>query len=199
MTYQKPTLNYGSTDADELSQLYSAVANGAEAATKKRNTRNLALVATCFLFFTLGVIYQGNSNRRGVDFTEASLLRSGTAFPFYDPSEDYCFRDNLNTSHYCWYPSDSFPYGDWNGVDAPSNGECGEMCDKFLASDGDIYPCDDDHLGLCNHHCAKYCPEAPPCGNVVQMVEGWGSYCKGKRFDPLHDENGDPLHDENGL
>ena len=64
MTYQKPTPNYGTADADdESSPLFLAVADEAGVANKKKNgVLTLAVVAVCFLFFTLGVIYKGSSN-----------------------------------------------------------------------------------------------------------------------------------------
>ena len=64
MTYQKPTPNYGTADAeDESSPLFLVVADEAGVANKKKNgVLTLAVVAVCFLFFTLEVIYKGSSN-----------------------------------------------------------------------------------------------------------------------------------------
>jgi len=136
MTYQKPTLNYGTADADdESSLLFLGVADEAGVANKKKNgVLTLAVVAICFLFFTLGVIYQGSSNSLG--FSGAFLLRSEpepACMPVYDPKKDYCFKDNVKSDHYCWWPLDDFPEGDWKGVNAPSgaNSGCGTPCTQF--------------------------------------------------------------------
>ena len=74
------------------------------------------------------MIYQGNSNSRDARFSEAFLLRSGSAAPVYDPNEHYCFGDNEEYDHYCWYYTDSLPEGNWNKIDSPSAGGCGELC-----------------------------------------------------------------------
>jgi len=121
MTYQKPSLNYGS--ADESSPFVPTVADAGAATKKKKNVQTLAIVAACFLFFTLGVIYQGNSN----DLSEATLLRS--AAPVYDPNKDFCFKaDGLD--QYCWDTTGNFPDGYWDQVDARTSGGCGDMCTK---------------------------------------------------------------------
>ena len=63
----------------------------------------------------------------------ASLLRSEPAcVPVYDPKKDYCFKDNVKSDHYCWWPFDWFPEGDWKGVDTPSGGGCGAPCTEFV-------------------------------------------------------------------
>jgi len=50
----------------------------------------------------------------------------------YYPGMDYCFQDEVQVDHYCWYyTNDKFPVGDWKGVNAPVGGGCGEMCTDF--------------------------------------------------------------------
>jgi len=164
MTYQKPTLNYGTGDADESSPLVLIVDDASPSlAVKKKKAQTLAVVAACFLFFTLGVVYQGSSNSVGM--SGALLLRS--AGQSYDPSTDYCFKaDNLD--QYCWYTSDSMPYGSWKGVSAPTgaNSGCGTMCTEFAASNGGSEACDDDQLGQCNPACNDYSGSCSLCGTM---------------------------------
>ena len=84
MTYQKLTPNYGTADADdESSPLFLAVADEAGVANKKKNgVLTLAVVAVCFLFFTLGGIYKGSSN--------SDSDASGNQWCFVQPCESEC-------------------------------------------------------------------------------------------------------------
>jgi len=51
-----------------------------------------------------------------------------TAAHRYDPSQDFCIRDNDNVGKYCWYTYDSFPCGDWRGVTGLGYDNCGPKC-----------------------------------------------------------------------
>jgi len=53
--------------------------------------------------------------------------------PTYDPSQDFCFKDNANAGKYCWYNTDRSPYPkeQWEGTGDHGTGNCGPLCDKF--------------------------------------------------------------------
>ena len=107
---------------------------------------------------SLSSVVGGNDRSKTVafDFSETALLRSGTAcVPKYDPKKDYCFKDNVTPDHYCWWPSDYFPVGDWKGVNAPSgaNSGCGTLCTKLNYVIG-IEP-EEEFYSLCQNYCSQ--------------------------------------------
>ena len=155
MTYQNPTPNYDNADADsEASSLLTVVAASPSpsfssgrpdrVATKKNGAPMVAVVATCFLLLgTIAVIYQGNSNSRAVDLSDALLLRQN---PLYATgTSDVCYKDKDNAGKYCWYIFDLHPYPEEQWEIAPTphgNNNCGQMCTEFAACGG---PCGDQH------------------------------------------------------
>jgi len=46
----------------------------------------------------------------------------------YNPSKDYCFKDNDNAGKYCWYPTDNLPVGNWDGFTGAGYDNCGPKC-----------------------------------------------------------------------
>ena len=56
----------------------------------------------------------------------------------YDPSQDFCFKDNKNVNKYCWYPKDYMPCGDWKGEGGHGYDNCGPKC---------------KHMGLSEYSC----------------------------------------------
>ena len=54
-----------------------------------------------------------------------------TVTSVYDPSRDYCYKDKDHARKYCWYPTDSLPDGNWEGMSGRFYNDCGEKCNKF--------------------------------------------------------------------
>ena len=88
----------------------------------------------CVVLGTLAVMISGsrgsNSNRSSTassdDISSAALLRG------YDPSQDFCFKDNDNDGKYCWYPTDGLgPCGNWKGEGGHGSNDCGQKCTKM--------------------------------------------------------------------
>ena len=133
MTYQKPNQTHDDDDnAEEASSLLTSVTASPlpssllrqdwVATTKKKHGAPMRakIATTCFFLGTLAVIYGGrgssSSNTNRTAGVSADLLRShNQAASMYEPSQDYCFRDNDNPDKFCWYPHDYFPCGKWYG------------------------------------------------------------------------------------
>ena len=58
----------------------------------------------------------------------------------YDPSHDWCFKDNDNDGKYCWFPTHNYPCGNWGGWDAAYD-NCGPKCTTVYWYE-DKYSCD---------------------------------------------------------
>ena len=153
MTYQQPSQTHDddNADANEASSLLLPVAGGAGGGgvptIKKKNGGPMrAMIATCCLLGTLAVIYggRGSSSTDSSGGISADLLRShNQAASMYEPSQDYCFRDNDNPDKFCWYPHDYFPCGNWNGFTCAGGhgcAQCGPKCTEvYYIEDGVLY------------------------------------------------------------
>jgi hypothetical protein len=73
----------------------------------------IAIVAAFFLVSTIPIAVLHHDN----NIPSKSLV--GSRAPGYKPHGDYYFKMR-GTNTYCWYTSDVFPYGDWEGVGAPA-------------------------------------------------------------------------------
>ena len=116
------------------------------ARTKKHGVSTITrtmVVTTCVVLGTLAMLYYGgrgsSSNTASSDGIAADLLRG------YDPSQDFCFKDEDNDGKYCWYPTDSLPEGQfWKGVDTQGNNNCGPKCTSVNDDDDGAVKDDDD-------------------------------------------------------
>merc|ERR1712028_173060 len=84
--------------------------------TKKKNgvPMRLMIATTCFVLGTLAVIYYDGSDST----SSSNTVNLGAALldDVYDPSSDFCFKNNEERHENCWYPKDDFPVGNWDGV-----------------------------------------------------------------------------------
>ena len=60
----------------------------------------------------------------------------GCVPPLYNPSLDFCFRDNDNANKYCWYNYDNLPCGNWKGEGGHDFNNCGPPCTNVYISGG---------------------------------------------------------------
>jgi len=72
--------------------------------------------------------------------------------PLYDPSQDFCFKDNDNDDKLCWCPTDNFPVGNWDGVGGHGYNGCGPKC-----TSGCIYDPSHDYCFADEDNVDKYC------------------------------------------
>ena len=72
--------------------------------------------------------------------------------PVYDPRQDYCFKDNEINDKYCWYPKDSFPVGNWEGIGGRGYDNCGPKC-----TDVYMYDPTQDYCFADKRNADKYC------------------------------------------
>ena len=146
MTYQKPTPNYDNTDADadESSSLFLTVADASPSsslgqgrvATKKNGVLMVAVVATCFL---LGTIYSPYLQKKKY-LGSSSILLGQDQEAVYTPGRDYCFKaTHVDFAQFCWYATNSMPYGDWAEFSGAGNNNCGPLCTSFEASNAVTY------------------------------------------------------------
>ena len=61
--------------------------------------------------------------------------------PVYDPSYDFCFKDNDNAGKYCWYPNDRLPDGNWKGEGGHAYNDCGDLCTDVADDPSGNGPC----------------------------------------------------------
>ena len=160
MTYQTTTQTHDCDTVEEASSLLTSVTGspapsfpfgqgggggGGVSARKKKNRvpSTRALIVTCLLLGTVAVIYYGGSGssntnfQRADDTSEALLLRHNQAAPVYDPSQAFCFKDRDNDDKYCWYSTDNFPVGNWEGFTCAGGhgcAQCGPKCTSVYPS-----------------------------------------------------------------
>ena len=134
MTYQTPSTPKHDDDdvqVEEATALLSDQGGGGGGPARKKKhgvpTLRALIVGSCFVLGTLAVMIYGgrggsSTTTHRTDGSTADLLRG------YDPSQDFCFRDNDNNDKLCWYPTDDFPCGDWTGVSGFGSDQCGPPC-----------------------------------------------------------------------
>ena len=138
MTDQKPpTPKYDDNTVEEASSLLlfgqGGGGGGVPVRTKKHGVSTITrtmVVTTCVVLGTLAMLYYGgrgsSSNTASSDGIAADLLRG------YDPSQDFCFKDEDNDGKYCWYPTDGLgPCGNWKGEGGHGYNDCGRKCTKI--------------------------------------------------------------------
>ena len=151
MTYQTSSPHYDTADADESSSLVPPVVDASSSfslgqhgvSSKKNRVPTMrVMIVTCFLLGTLAMLYGGrgssNTDTNHADGTsEALLLRHNQAAPVYDPSQAFCFKDRDNDDKYCWYSTDNFPVGNWEGFTCAGGhgcAQCGPKCTSVYPS-----------------------------------------------------------------
>ena len=138
MTYQQPTPKHDDDNADEASSLLLTVAGGGGVpATKKTHgvPMRAMIATTCVLLGTLAVLYSGGrgSNRHNnthlTEGTSTALLHGqNQAARVFDPSQNYCYKDNDHADKYCWFPLDNLPSGNWKADGGRGYNDCGPEC-----------------------------------------------------------------------
>ena len=81
----------------------------------------------------------------------------------YDPNQDYCFKAQyVDFDQYCWYPTDEFPSGNWEGTGGRPYNDCGPECADFPK-----YDPSQDYCFADKENAGKYCwytRDYTPCG-----------------------------------
>ena len=161
MTNQNRTQKHDD-NADEASSLLLTVAGGGVPAAQKTHgvSRRAMIATTCFLLLgTIAVLYSTHRTK-GTWESLPMGQNPGVALAAYDlqgydPSRDYCFKDNDTPDNYCWYPHDFFPIGDWRGVGGRSYGDCGDEC--TTVHDPQVYDPSRDYCYKDKDNANKYC------------------------------------------
>ena len=155
MTYQK--LTHDDDNVDEASSLLTIVTvspapsfslsqNGVASKKNGAPMMRAVIATTCFLLGTLAVLFSGGSGSSSSNtassgvLSVALLLGQNQAASVYDPSHDWCFKDNDNDGKYCWFPTHNYPCGNWGGWDAAYD-NCGPKCTTVYWYE-DKYSCD---------------------------------------------------------
>ena len=141
MTYQQLIQIHDDDNADESSSLLLTVADASPpsfafgqdgVATTKKKTNvpmRLMIATTCFVLGTLAVIYYDGSDST----SSSNTVNLGAALldDVYDPSSDFCFKDNENANNYCWYRRGYWPVGNWQWATCAGGhgcAQCGSKC-----------------------------------------------------------------------
>ena len=102
--------------------------------------RAMIVTTACVVLGTLAVLSGGRGGsssrhtRSGDLATELLRTAHDTSYD-YDPSKDFCYRDNDNAGKYCWYPTDIYPCGNWDGESGHGYHDCGRKCTQII----DVY------------------------------------------------------------
>jgi len=127
-----------------------------------------------------------NANDGGI--SAALLLSHNQAAPsVYDPSKDFCFKDNDNPGKLCWNSKDESPVGNWGGFPV-AVASCGLKCTEYDPSQDYCFT-DIDQAG-------QYCwypGDRLPVGNwkgVTTAERGDSNDCGAKCTDVAPDPSG---------
>ena len=137
MTYQNLTQEHDD-NAEEVSSLLLT------ATKKKYGVLRRAMITVVFLLFlvttttttTIGgnvrkIKHSKKTNANDGGISAALLLSHNQAAPsVYDPSKDFCFKDNDNPGKLCWNSKDESPVGNWGGFPV-AVASCGLKCTEY--------------------------------------------------------------------
>ena len=152
------------------------------------------MTTACVVLGTLAVLSGGRGGsssrhtRSGDLATELLRTAHDTSYD-YDPSKDFCYTDTDNAGKYCWYPTDHYPCGNWDGEGGHGYHNCGRLCTQVMAALGRpkpfpfqakclsvVYDPDLDYCFKDNDNAGKYCWSEffnIPYGNWESFLPGW--------------------------
>ena len=104
----------------------------------------LAVVVVIMMLVAGGAVRMCQTNDAGLTTNAVGGLPPSMYYPDfskYDPSRDFCYKDNDNVDKFCWYPNDCLPHGNWKGEGGRGYNDCGPKCTD-VNYDNDDHQCD---------------------------------------------------------